>query len=258
VFKLDHVKKNLDYQLIEYLEQWWIERADQVISLTDAIGRLTCQYFKIKKCSFPKVCNPIDINRLTHTDCKENTSGKDVLYIGRLEFRKGVNILLRTIPRVIDRHPEARFIFIGSDCGMRDYILSKAERLRIQDKIILVGEIARDKVIDYYYTASCCVVPSLWENHPYVCLEAMACGRPVIASNVGGIPEIIKHGSTGLLFPPGSFMALAENIIMLLGDMHLRKMLGENAKKHIQKEYSLEAVSNQSISIYEKVLNGKR
>ena len=259
VFKLDYVSKTLDYELIEHLEHWWIERADQVISLTDAITDLTRKYFDIKKNSFPKVANPIDFSKISAPDkpCNKDDA-KTILYVGRLEFRKGVHVLVKAIPKVIEKYPEARFIFVGDDCGMSSYMLMKARQLGVLNNIDLVGKVEREKLKEYYFSASCCVVPSLWENHPYVCLEAMACGKPVIASNVGGIPEIIKDTATGLLVNPGSFKSLAEAIIRVLDDQKLAKQLGANAKKYIQNEYSVNKVIKQTVDIYEKVLNDRR
>ena len=257
VFKLNHDARSLDYILMEHLEHWWIERADKVIGLTDAITHLTCRYFNIKKNSFPKVANPIDISRFNQEECLGNGQ-KSVLYVGRLEFRKGVHILIKAMPEVIKKYPKARFIFVGADCGMSHYIVTKARQLKVFNNIDLIGEIERNKVKEYYFSASCCVVPSLWENHPYVCLEAMACGRPVIASKVGGIPEIIRDGTTGLLFNSGSFNALAEVIIRVLGNEELASKLGSNAKEYIKNEYSIDKIIKQTVDIYEKVINDRR
>lgn len=259
VFKLDHEPKTLDYKLIEYLEHWWIERADQVISLTDAVTDLTRKYFDIKKSPFPKVANPIDFTKFALTSQSFNKNGvKTILYAGRLEFRKGVHVLIKAIPRVIKKYPEVRFIFAGNDCGMSSYMLMKAKQSGVLNNIDLLGGIERKELIKYYFSASCCVVPSLWENHPYVCLEAMACGRPVVASKAGGIPEIIKDGITGLLVNPGSFEGLAEAIIKILENQDLAEKLGGNAKKYIENEYSINKVIKQTVDIYEKVINADR
>lgn len=259
VFKLNHDARSLDYILIEHLEHWWIERADKIVGLTDAITHLTCHYFNIKKNSFPKVANPIDLSRFDQGEYHGNENGqKSILYVGRLEFRKGVHILIKAMPEVIKKYPEARFIFVGADCGMYHYLTAKARQLGVFNNIDLLGEVERNRVKEYYFSASCCVVPSLWENHPYVCLEAMACGKPVIASRVGGIPEIIRDGTTGLLFNPGSFNALAEAINKVLGNEEFASKLGSNAKEYIKNEYSINRIIKQTVDIYEKVLNDRR
>jgi glycosyltransferase involved in cell wall biosynthesis len=250
VFKLDSVKRNLDYSLIEFLENWWIERADSIVGLTDAIVDLTKAYFKLNRKYFPKMPNPIDTNLFKASPAKAPSGKRIILYAGRLEFRKGVHILIKTVPIVLKEFPGALFIFAGSDCGMRPYITKKIQAFHCAENVILKDYISREDLVDYYQEASICVIPSLWENHPYVCLEAMACGRAVIASRVAGLAEIIKDNENGILAVPGSFMDLAEKIKNILKDSEKRDRIGINAKKFIDTFYSSESVLRQAMTIY--------
>jgi glycosyltransferase involved in cell wall biosynthesis len=250
VFKLDSVRRNLDYALIEFLENWWIERADSIVGLTDAIVDLTKAYFKLNRKYFPKMPNPIDANLFKISPVKAPSGKRIILYAGRLEFRKGVHILIKTVPIVLKEFPDALFIFAGSDCGMRPYITKKIQEFCCAENVTLKDYISREDLVGYYQEASICVIPSLWENHPYVCLEAMACGRAVIASRVAGLAEIIKDNENGILAVPGSFMDLAEKIKNILKDSEKRGRIGINAKKFIDAFYSPESVLRQAMSIY--------
>ena len=82
---------------------------------------------------------------------------------------------------------------------MKEYLIKKINELKVNQGIELMNQIPRDELVGYYQKSTICVIPSLWENHPFVLLEAMSCGKPVIASNVGGMAEIIDHGKDGLL-----------------------------------------------------------
>jgi glycosyltransferase involved in cell wall biosynthesis len=100
-------------------------------------------------------------------------------------------------------------------------------------------------------------VPSLYENFPYTCLEAMACGCAVIASAVGGIPEIITNEVDGVLVPPGSPEALAGAILRLLSDPMLRRRLGERARATISARFNREAICAQTVQAYRAVVSGE-
>jgi len=249
---LNRNRQTKDRLLIEKLEEWWIRRADRIIGLSEAIVGLTQRHYHLKFKNPPIVVNPVNINFFkpaAHSD-----DNKNILYSGRLEFRKGVHILARAIPRVLEKFPEAKFIFIGDDCGMKLHLLEEISRLKAQASVEFIDQVPQDKLVDYYQQSAVCVVPSLWENHPYAVLEAMACGKAVIASGVGGIPEIIKDKYSGILVLPGSFISLAEAIIGVLGDNGLQRMLGDNARKYIEDKYASSAVVQENLKVYKELL----
>ncbi|MFH1778041.1 MAG: glycosyltransferase family 4 protein [Candidatus Omnitrophota bacterium] len=250
VSKLNRDPQTKDRQLLEKLEEWWICRAHRVIGLSQAIASLTRQHYQIRLKNLPIVSNPLDIEYFRPRQCLNNH--KTVLYIGRLEFRKGVHVLIRAIPGILKEVPQVKFIFVGDDCGMKAYLRDTVERFNVSDSVEFLDQMPRDKLIGYYQQSSVCVVPSLWENQPYVILEAMACGKPVIASDTGGISEIIKDKVNGLLVAPGSVIDLTEIIIKVLVDRQLQEKLGDNARKFIENTYSPITVVKSSLKIYER------
>jgi glycosyltransferase involved in cell wall biosynthesis len=137
---------------------------------------------------------------------------------------------------------------------MKLHLLEEISRLKAQASVEFIDQVPQDKLVDYYQQSAVCVVPSLWENHPYAVLEAMACGKAVIASGVGGIPEIIKDKYSGILVLPGSFISLAEAIIGVLGDNGLQRMLGDNARKYIEDKYASSAVVQENLKVYKELL----
>lgn len=259
VFKLNNIKQSLDIRLINTLENWWIERADKIVGLTDSIIDLSVIFFKIRKRHIPKVPNPLDIDFFKPFN-KESAQNPDnvILYVGRLEFRKGVHILMKSIPVVLKEIPDAKFIFVGSDCGMKPYIISKIKEFNCENNVIIMDEVSRESLLEHYMKASACVIPSLWENHPYVCLEALACGRPVIASRVAGLAEIIKDNENGILAQPGSFKDLADKIIGLLKNKTLQSELSLNARRFMDINYNPKKVAQKTVDIYEKLIKGTR
>ncbi len=254
VFKLDLVPKSLDYSLIKLLEECWIRRAKQIIGLSKSVVDLTLDYFKIHSNNFPIVPNPIDIEMFKPDENNKIFKEPIILYVGRLEFRKGVHVLIRSIPLVLEQFPEAKFLFIGDDCGMKPYLLSKVNELKLNNNVFFINQIPRNRLVKYYQQSTICVIPSLWENHPYVILEAMACGKPVVATKVGGIPEIIQDKIDGILVPAGSPVALSEGIINLLKNKNLRETLGKNARRKMEDIYSPYEVARKTSTIYKTLM----
>lgn len=256
VFKLDNVRKTINFKLVELLEHWWIERADKVIGLTDAVIRLTTDYFKLNRNHFKKVLNPIDINYFTPLKKIIPKEHKIVLYAGRLEFRKGVHVLVKAIPYVLKKIPDVKFIFVGSDCGMKPYLLKKLTESNCLNNVIFQENIPREDIVNFYHKADVTVIPSLWENHPYVCLEAMACGNAVIAGNAGGLKEIVND-KNGILVKPGSFKELADKIILVLENDALKANLGVSARRFMEDNYNPEKTLKETTDVYQGLVKKK-
>lgn len=255
VFKLDNVPLSVDYLLIKYLEEWWIRKAKKIIGLSKSVVSLSGNFFKLHSDNFPIVPNPIDINIFKPAGNIKNDVIPTVIYVGRLEFRKGAHVLIRAIPFILNEIPEVKFLFIGDDCGMGQYLSKKVIEFGLEEKVIFIPRISRNRLIKHYQQSTICAVPSLWENHPYVILETMACGKPLVATEVGGVPEIIQHRKDGILVPPGSPMCLANGIIELLKNKDLREEIGRNARKKMEERYSPYFVAKKTLEIYTDVLD---
>ncbi len=253
IYRLNRLPDRLDRWLTEKLEEWWILRASRLIGISRAATKLTERHYRIRSSNIPIIPNPVDINLFVP---QPKIVQKDyILYVGRLEFRKGVHVLVRAIPHILTEFPEVKFILIGSDSGMKEYILDKATQLKIQDSIKVIDQMPRARIVKYYQQSLLCVAPSLWENFPYVILEAMACGKAVVASRIGGIAEIIKDGENGILSEPGSVLQLAEKINKILGDQEMQRELGRNARRYIEENYAPVKLAAMSLKAYEELLS---
>ncbi|MGQ0572516.1 MAG: glycosyltransferase, partial [Armatimonadota bacterium] len=122
--------------------------------------------------------------------------------------------------------------------------------------VSFAGPRPRGELPDEYRSATVCVVPSHWETFGNVCLEAMACGRPVIASRVGGLPEAVEDGRTGVLVPPGDADALAAQILRLLRDRHTREALGSAARRAAESQFRPDVIAGQMAAFLDSVASG--
>lgn len=147
-----------------------------------------------------------------------------VLFVGRLEPVKGAHVLLSAFARIAERHPEARLTIVG-DGGQRAALERAAAG--IADRVRFAGWLAGDDLAAAYRDAAVVAIPSVWpENFPTVALEALGVGRAIVASRVGGVPELVADGHNGLLVPPDDPAALADALDRLLGDPQSRTAMG--------------------------------
>jgi glycosyltransferase involved in cell wall biosynthesis len=142
-------------------------------------------------------------------------------------------------------------------CGTGRLLISLKKMvhdLKLDDKVIFKGRVPHGILPKYYALCDMCVVPSLFESFGLVVLEAMSMKKPVVATNVGGIPEIIKNNINGLLVKPNDTDALAEAMDKVLQDQRLGIRLGTNARRDIERNFNLDRMIQQTASVYKYVM----
>jgi glycosyltransferase involved in cell wall biosynthesis len=173
--------------------------------------------------------------------------GPTVLEVARLAEVKGQRLLLRAL-----QHLDATAVLVGRDLeasgAYEQELRADAERLGVAERVIFAGQ--RDDVPGLM--AGCAVVclPSSLEGLPLVILEAMAQARPVVATAVGGTPELVVDGVTGLLVPPGDADALAQALGTVLGNAELARQLGEAGRERVVAEFSADATAGRVLGLY--------
>jgi len=184
---------------------------------------------------------------------------KVILFVGRVTYVKGVHLLVKAFKDLIEIYKDIKIVIAGplsdvfGDGGVSTYasaLISYAERNLPRNSYIFTGAVDRDTLKKLYSVAHVCVLPSYAEAFPMVLIEAMSCGCPVIASNAGGIPDVVKDGVVGFLFKKGDYMNLKEKLERLLSDEDLRKEMSLNARKHVEENYSWRAVAEKISHIY--------
>lgn len=155
-----------------------------------------------------------------------------VLYVGRLVPLKGLKYLINAIPSILRKNPNTLFVFAGQG-SQRKELESLCSIKNILKNVSFLGGINSKKLVDWYSVSDIFVLPSLSEGRPTVIYEAMSCEVPVVASDVGGIPEQVKNGYNGYVVPPKDSKSLADKINYLLLNKDLAKELGKNGRKRI-------------------------
>ena len=171
-----------------------------------------------------------------------NVVGYTVGYVGRMERRKGIEDFVAAIPLIMEAVPEAKIKFIGSPVPHPGtgvpYDKWLLERLkRFGDRVECLGKFPLAEMPSVYAGLDICVYPSIWENFPNVCLEAMSAARAVVATNSGGMHEMLEDGKHGRVVPPQDHRALSAAVIALLRDPAERIRSGHSARQRILDAY---------------------
>lgn len=180
-----------------------------------------------------------------------------LLFIGRIEPLKGIDVLIRASAQL-----EGRFqlLVVGGDekDAMRLHELhTLAEEMGILGKVVFADAVPHDELPRYYNAAGVCVVPSYYESFGLVALEAMACGVPVIASRVGGLKETVRDGQTGYLVPWRCPEPFAERLDLLLTNEPLRRSLGEEARE-VARRYRWPVIAARVEDVYHQLVSSYR
>jgi glycosyltransferase involved in cell wall biosynthesis len=173
--------------------------------------------------------------------------------VGRLVEIKGHRYLLDAARSVLNKIANVTFLLIG-DGHLMTELISHASALGIKNKVIFAGW--RSDIPQLINTFDIFVLPSLNEGMGRVLVEAMAIGKPIVASDIGGIPDLVKNGANGILFPPGNVDAMAEAIIKLLLDRELARKMGKEGEKG-SLNYDTGAMVKKIEGLYEDLLRGK-
>ncbi|HEX9974804.1 MAG TPA: glycosyltransferase family 4 protein [bacterium] len=187
---------------------------------------------------------------------QQNQNGKiSILYMSKVEYKKGAFDVIEVISQVVKYHNHINFIFAGDGPDLKQLKLLCCEN-GCEEFIKFLGHIEDQRKIDFLSNGDIFLFPSHYqEGMPYALLEAMAAGLPVIATNTGGIPEIISHNKNGLLVPPGQPDQLSEAIFQLIKHPRKRNTFGKMNRQKAVSEFDINIVCNKFNHIYEKLSN---
>ncbi len=174
-----------------------------------------------------------------------------VAIVGRLHPVKGHRYFLKAASEILKEKQDIHFLVVGSG-PERESLEELTNSLGITDHVTFTGFISN--VSDLIPELNLLVVPSLWEGFGLTALEAMAFGVPVVATSVGGLPEIVEHGTTGLLVPPADEASLAKNILWMLEHPQEAKEMASAAKAVVEEKFTAETMARKTEEVYMKVL----
>lgn len=182
--------------------------------------------------------------------------GPFVLYVGNIIEGKNALGLVQAFSKVKSKFPRAILGFAGA---IRDQIyykkvLDTIRNLNLQENVQFLGHLTDEKLKQRYAQASIVVLPSIQETAPMALMQAMAIGKPVVATQVGGVSSMIEHGVTGFLVPSHDMDAFSSYIIQLLANQELRRWIGKRAHQFARQNFSADKVAEKTVKVYQEIL----
>lgn len=259
-FGFEGEKLSLRKKISSWMERRCIEKSDFIVTHTQAHRAEIERCLKLSMQDSFLVPHGIELpeNPVSAVSAGEKTAVK-VFFIGRLEHRKGIDLLLEAIPAVCAAVENVEFIIAGPD--REDYYRRSFESgadPAVLKRVHFAGRISDEEREHHYQTCDIFVAPSRYESFGLVYVEAMGYGKPVIGNAVGGVPEVVADGVTGILTDSTS-EGLAAAMIDLCCDSQRRQRMGDEARRHTVARFSAGVMADNSISVYQQMLQeGKR
>ncbi|MCX8204925.1 MAG: glycosyltransferase family 4 protein, partial [Candidatus Nezhaarchaeota archaeon] len=176
-----------------------------------------------------------------------------VLFVGRMVYEKGVHVLVDAAIEALSRRQDLKFVLVGEG-PLRRELMSKLNSLGLAHKFYFTGFINDLELSELYWACDVAVFPSLYEPFGIVALEAMAAGKPVVVSDVGGLSEVVINGFNGIKVPKGDAHELSLAIERLVEDREAARRMGENALKYVHEAYSWDKIAEKTEAVYSSVL----
>ena len=242
--------RSLTYYLSKSVLKRWMRKLHGKITVSRAALNYVNKYFPNE--DYQIIPNGIDSERFSADGLfrREFTDGKlNILFVGRLEQRKGLGHLINACAILKNQYPHFRLIVVGPGTALRRTYQKQARSSGLDD-VVFTDFVSNSELPEYYRTADIFCAPATGgESFGIVLLEAMACGKPVVASNIEGYATVLDNNVEGLLVPPADDQALAQAIFSLAQNQTLRKQMG-NRGIIKAKKYSWESIAYRVLNYY--------
>ena len=245
------------YPVISQLQQLYVKKISRFIAVSKKTKELAVDHFGVDPDKISLVYNGVDVNLFRMPDQSElftRFSSPKIVYVGRIISKKGIDVLIKAMPDTLKSFPNALFVFVGG--GNISLYKEMIKNKGISEKNYLftghMGYLERSKI---FREATVFVNPSFFENCSISILEAMSSGCAVVASNVGGNPELIQSGKNGLLVRAFDEREFSKAIILLLNDERLNRVIGKEARQTVERSFSSTKCAKDTYDVYRQTLN---
>ena len=255
------IKRNLDAKASEWLEWLQLRLSRHIYAPSYTLKKMLAQEAQVTHVQVirtPFYLETLDWDSSVYDECLKDK--KYLLFFGRFQLHKGFHILAQALPQVLEQHPDCHAVFVGLDMpssiapSMKEYARSLCGK-NADRRLTFIGQTPHRQLYPIIAGAKFVVLPSLIDNLPNTCLEAMALGKPVIGTLDASFDEMIADGETGFLVPAGDVEALAVKINEVWGCSRLDE-IGQAAKLKVL-DFSPERTVQEVLAYYREILNGK-
>lgn len=260
----NHVEwqNNSDIEKQIEIEKFVLENAKYFHSISNAVVKTIEAKYELKLDRSSMGVVPLGLPDQSYNyqkkRCDENIQ---ILFVGRLEYRKGIDILLQAIPVLCREHPHIDFVIVGDDTlpagtdkPFKDSFIQKYQNASFIDRVTFSGKVDDEILFQQYADCDIFVAPSRYESFGLIFIEAMMFSKPVIGCNAGGMKEIIEDRKNGFLVSAGDLQSLLEALNTLISSEKLRIEFGKNSRKIYEKKFTDEIMVDNVLSFYNTVL----
>lgn len=248
-----------------FKSKFWVDRVvahfvDAYIAVSQANARYLVERKRIPACKVTTIYNGCDVSmfnpeRRASAALRARVGLQDrdrvLLMVGRLEPQKAHRVLIDALPQVVGCFPDARAIFVGSG-GLQVELQQQVRSLNLDGRVFFAG--FQSNMPEWYALADVVVLPSFYEGLPLAAIEALASGRPLVATAVDGTAEVVVDGESGLTVMPGDHAALAHALCRVLGDPDLARRLAIGGRRRVQEHFSAARQLEQTQNLYRRCL----
>lgn len=254
-----------DVLLCSAIEQQALRRATVLTACSRFVAEETRQKLGVSRVC-PVISNGLDLDWIdaavesgdVHARLGLPRRTLTIVFCGRMERRKGIHLCTAIAGTILERYDVA-LVLAGDDLfgHVNNTLLPALAGRSLKGSLHLTGRLGMTELRQLVRAADIVLLPSLWENCPYACLEAMAMGRAVIAANQGGMPELIENGVNGLLATVDNAPSFIEGLERLIGDASLRAQLGAAARATIEHSHTAVDLARAATRVYEDTIAGR-
>ena len=244
---------------LKTMETLYMKKSNAFISPSKWMQKTLHEDFKISPSNVRVVYNGVDHRKFSPgtkrsdliQEIYDEAGGPIVLFSGRMISTKGIHVLVKAMPKVIKEVKDVCFVFTGG--GNSTPYRQMIKQMKIPSRNYNFVGYIRDfeDLPGLYSIASVFAAPTLYENFPFRVLENMSCQNAIVATNIVGIPEMIKDEFNGLLVPPSNSDKLAEKIVELINDKALAKKLGQNARRTVEEQFTIQTFADKTKEAYD-------
>lgn len=247
---------------IHHVEWWLTFESWRVIACSEYMAGEIVDYFACPRDKIDVIPNGVETVRFDALDGLDLSQFRNrfalpseqiIFSVGRVVYEKGMQVLVRAMPKLLTQQPAAKVVIAGRGPEL-DSLRSLAWSLGVAEKLVLAGFITDEDRDRLFKVSSCAVFPSLYEPFGIVALEAMAARCPVVVSEVGGLKDVVKHAQTGIVVYPDNPASLAWGIAHTLQHPDWSAARATNAYREVQDEYNWDRIARLTVDAYKRII----
>jgi glycogen(starch) synthase len=234
---------------VHAVEGWLVRESDSLITCSASMSDEITELFGPGLSETRVIRNGIDAGLWPFAKRRPRRGPARLLYLGRLEYEKGIHDVIAAMPRIRRSHPGTTLIIAG-DGTQQDWLVEQARKYKVLKAIEFVGRVDHDQLVTLLHQTDAAVLPSHYEPFGIVALEAAATGAPLVTSNVGGLGEAVIDGETGVSFPPRDVAALAAAVRATLDDPAAAQRRAIAARERLTSDFDWHTVASETAQVY--------